>query len=153
MQPNSKPKFPFKIVVLVIIVAVAVISLLVMRAVVQPAQQAPSGVARPVNTPTNKSQIITPYDTTVQTPIDLTKYPLYHFKNDNINTVMGKLWEWYHIDYTYQDSISNKFTGSVPIGVPIEESLRVLAKMGNVYFKMSPPGFVVVAVDTVRLYN
>lgn len=73
---------------------------------------------------------------TIQPPFDIpepadqtVKHPAHTFKNADIYTVMKKIQEWYPVIYAFRIPVNNRFTGTIPKDLSLNEVLNGLVKM------------------------
>lgn len=63
-------------------------------------------------------------------PADQTvKHSAHTFHNADIYTVMKKIQEWYPINYAFRIPITNRFTGTIPKDLSLNEALNSLVTM------------------------
>ena len=80
------------------------------------------------DTATATDTIQPPFD--IPEPADQTvKHPAHTFHNADIYTVMKKIQEWYPINYAFRRPITNRFTGTIPKDLSLNEALNSLVTM------------------------
>lgn len=94
------------------------------------------------NKPITTNPVIPPSEETLP-PMPAVKHPAHTFKNADIVTVMEKIKEWYNVQYAYRKPINNRFTGTIPADISIDEALKLLEKM-------SPP-IKFLRIDTMQI--
>jgi len=64
------------------------------------------------------------------------KNGIFHFKSEDITTVMRQLSRWYDIDIVYQENeVNDRFNADIPRDTKLTDVLRVLELTGSVKFK------------------
>lgn len=158
MNPDLRPTFPLKKVLLIIgIIAAAIIITvgilyrsLKLRTKTQQQTIDTTWMNKLEDTVAENIRLIIAHDT-AQTLIENAKHPAWNFENADIAEVMWKLHTCYRVDYFVSNSITNRFTGIIPANTSLDKTLRLLEKMGHghINFERSPPNRVSVIVDSL----
>ncbi|HEY8916861.1 MAG TPA: FecR domain-containing protein, partial [Chitinophaga sp.] len=100
-----------------------------------------SGSSNQLLAPGQQSQMERNGQVKIENSVDLSevmawKNGIFHFKSEDITTVMRQLSRWYDIDIVYQENeVNDRFNADIPRDTKLTDVLRVLELTGSVKFK------------------